>query len=444
MIQSFADRQSLLWRLGSTSFFVVTQLFLTSRFVAEPFRYLGYNERVATTTEVGFAVAASAVLAVVAPPQWRRASDSAYAFLIATVALPVLWIPVFYGPLQQDQVAMLQLIAVAGFLAMRLTLVGERRSLRVLVVPRQLLWTILVSVVAVVLAFLVFRVGLRFEILGFAEVYDQRDFYSGRVGALGAYLPGWVGSGVLPMVIAFGLWQRHPLMVASGVTGVLVLYSLTGFKSYLIGVVLIFGAYGLAASRRPVPTDWVFWLAAAMWVAALLDRVTDNLIFTSLFVRRAIATSGLNTAFFMDYFGRQPTYELRHSVLSFLGESPYPAPPARWIGLHYYESLDTAANANFLADGLANFGVVGALGAAVLLGLCLRGYDVLSDRLPLPVATAGLMFVLVAVSNTALLTVLLTHGGFVAAAMAWVLAGQEHAKTQTRRNALRSSHQSSP
>jgi hypothetical protein len=413
------------WRLGSTAVFVWTLLFLTGRFVAGPFRYLGYSERYAGMIEIILAVVASAVVAVAVPARWRRASDCAYAFLTATVALPVLWIPVAYGPLAENQVIVLQVTTATCFLLMRLVLAGGRRSLRPFVVPGYVLWAAVVSSAAMAVAYLIFRVGITFGLLGLEEVYDQRDVYSTSVGTPGAYLLGWVGAGVLPVVIALGLRRGHRPITISGIVGVLVLYSLTGYRSYLIGLGLIIGAYLLAKGGRRRPADWMLWLTVAMWSAALLDRLTGGLVFTSLLVRRGVATAGLNTAFFLDYFGQNPRYGLRHSVFGFLGDPPYPVPPARWIGLRYYGSVETSANANFLADGVANFGLGGALGAAVLLGLFLRGYDVLSGRLPVSVAAPALMFVLVALSNTALLTVLVTHGGFVVAAIAWLFAGQE-------------------
>ncbi len=416
---------SLPWqRMATATFFVGTLLYLVSAFVAGPFGYLGYISKDVSATQLVTGASCTLILAATVRGTWTRPSDCAYGFLVAVVALPALWIPAFYGPLEASLVVQLQLIVLGAFIATRIALAGGRRTLRPLVLPKHLFWGAFLAALLVAFVYLVVRVGFRLEAVGFDDVAEQRDVYTANVGRAGAYLMGWVGAGTLPAVIAVGLHRRSLATVSAGAAGILVLYSLTGFKSYLVGLALVATAYAMARQHRLKVLDWMLVFGVVMWLAALVDRVSGTIWFTSLLVRRAISTSGLNTAFYMEFFSRSPAYELRHSVLAFLGAPPYAIPPARIIGLEYYGSLDTAANANFVADGIANFGIPGALAAGLLLGLILRFYDSLTGALPITVTAPALMFVLVALANTALLTVLLTHGGIVIAVVMWLFAGQ--------------------
>lgn len=432
-------------RIVTAVVFSATLLYLVSAFIAGPFDYLGYQSRDATLTQLLAGVFCTLVLAATVRGNWTRPSDCAYDFLVAVVALPAVWIPVFYGPLEPGLVVQLQLVALAAFSATRVVLAGGRRRLSTLRLPRHLLWGVLLTALLVAFAYLVARVGLRLEAVGFDDVAEQRDIYTANVGRAGGYLMGWVGAGTLPAVIAVGVHRRSPLTVSAGAAGILLLYSLTGFKSYLVGLALVATAYAMARQQRFRIVDWMLVLSAVMWLAALVDRASGNIWFTSLLVRRAISTSGLNTAFYMDFFSRSPGYGLRHSALAFFGEPPYPIPPARIIGLEYYGSLDTAANANFIADGIANFGIPGALAAGLLLGIVLRFYDSLTNALPITVSAPALMLVLVALANTALLTALLTHGGIVIAVVMWLFAGQFAAATRPQpRAAASTNRRSSP
>ena len=80
-----------------------------------------------------------------------------------------------------------------------------------------------------------------------------------------------------------------------------------------------------------------------------------------------------------------------------------PLPLSRLIAQHYYGPRVSAANANFLADGFANFGVIGVLGAGLGIGLYLKAYDAASVGLDVAVSAAAITMVLVAWTNTCLL-----------------------------------------
>ena len=76
-----------------------------------------------------------------------------------------------------------------------------------------------------------------------------------------------------------------------------------------------------------------------------------------------------------------------------------------------------AANANLVADGFSNFGWAGVAGAVAVLAVYLRFLDRCSAGLPVPVTAVLVVMPSIVLSQTALLTSMLTHGVFAAAVL---------------------------
>jgi len=408
-------------RMGTTRIVLATVavvgvlLWATVNVIAEPFYYLGYRERSYDLGELAISAVGTVALAVSCPVRWRWPSAGAYSFLGVTIAVPVLWIPVLYGPLSTGQLLLLQASTVTCFAIIRMCTAGSSRMSRPPGLDVGTFWVGAVVVAVAGVAYLFISTGISPTVLQLSDVYEQRSLYAGNVTSLGQYAVGWIGAGLLPVILVTGLWTRRPSMAGAGAGGVVLLYTLTGNKSYLVGVALSLVGYALA---RPGPQrgyGWMVALAGAMGAGTLASLTTSSILPASMLVRRAMSTAGINTAYFVHYFDTAPTYQLRHSVLSAFGAPPSELNPARLIGLVYYGTADNNANANFIADGYANFGVVGVLGAALVVGLALRAYDGLAQGLPLQVSMPAMMLILVALANTAPLTVILTHGGLALA-----------------------------
>jgi len=390
----------------------------THYFISDQFSYLGYVDRSASWSEILAAIGISGLLILLAPAKWDYPSKAAFAFLLATIAIPVVWLPVLYGPLNTANLVTLHLAVAGAFTAARLILAGGRLPLRLVSDAHRGFIAAIISLTTVG-ALVYFLVGqqMRPTLVGFADVYDVRSQYVKNIDVLGSYLVGALGNGVFPVALALGLHRRSIRLMSVGVLGTLVLYSFTGFKVYLVGLVLAVVGFCLARWWRHKGSGWFVGLSGAIVLACAIDVISGTIVSTSLLVRRALTTTGINTAYYVDFFSTRPRYELKHSVLSFTGPAPYPTSPARLIGGYYYQSTGTAANANLIADGFANFGLLGCLIAGVLLGLSLRLYDRLSAHLPLTASSTALIFVLLAVANTAPLTILATHGGLMLAAV---------------------------
>lgn len=380
-------------------------------FIAGPFAYLGYVPRTWTLGEIVTWIVSAGTLGALNYRRWRYPSHAAFTFLLATIALPVVTIPVFWGPLLPSRVVELQCVTVLTFATMKVCLVGNRRGIRLFKVSNVAFWSTVVVITLLSLAYLLYSTGLSPQLLRLSDVYTQRDEYAENVTSLGSYLVGWVGAGIFPAILAAGLHRRSRSLSLGATLGILVLYSVTGNKSYLVGIALAVTCFVLCSDKRRGGHRWLTTLGLFVLIASVFDYIGGGFAFTTLIVRRALATAGLNTAYYFQFFSQNPHYELRHSVLSFAGAPPYSLTPPQLIGDQFYGSSTVAANANLIADGYANFGILGCLLMATVFGLYLRAVDKASRHLPLQISAPALTLVIVAAANSAALTVLSTHGG---------------------------------
>lgn len=401
----------LLW----VGVYVTTLLWAVRVVIAPGFGYQGYVARDPTPLDLAVGSLSTAIVAMTVTPRCRRPSDVAHLFLALTTAIPVIWVPIFYGPLSSPQVQQLSASVAVAFLVIRLCLLGGRRRVTPVRVS-ETSFALLVAGFAVVGVLYLAGSGITPSLSGLADVYVQREVYRASVDRLGAYLVGWLAGGTFSLVIALGLFRRSVPITSAGVAGILLLYSITGYRSYIIALFLLVGTFLMTRSGSSRAWHWISALSLVIALVTAQDLARGGYGLTSLLVRRGLSTAGINTGYYVQLFDDAPKYYLGHSVLGFLGAAPYEQPPGRLVGSTYY-SARTAANANFMADGFANFGWIGILAAALVVGLLLRAYDKVSHGVPLGVSAPALTLVLIALSNTAVLTVVATHGAAVL--LAW-------------------------
>jgi len=375
---------------------------------------LGYNDP--SFPSLAVAVGLAWLPAWWLPVALGRPSD-VFVWAIYLVAyVPAFLVPTYILPGEYASLP-LQLTMMAGFslimLANRLPL--PRSSPMKGLSPMaftQLVWLMIVVTVPA----LIFTFGVSFDLPALDAVYEQRDEYKealAEAGRLAGYLGQWGGTVVFPTLLALGLGSSRLTWIAVAILGQLYMYSITGFKSFALAILLIIGVHILVRWRgRRLASTASGGAALVVGLASLLSLGGENIAFVfSVLVRRLLVIPGALAGHYYDYFSSNESYALSHSILSFLNPGSVDIlTPARMIGWVYFGDPAVNANASFWADGMANFGLWGVLLASVVLALLLR----LLDR-----ATVGrsltFMAPLVALtayefSQGALLTSLLTGG----------------------------------
>ena len=390
--------------------------------ISPAYAYLGYTLAPAPPAVLVLAFMAAWLPALWVPVRLTRPSQVVYWMLFLLVYVPSAFIPFMaYGTAPLGQLPLLGVLVVAFASVAAIYRLPRLVLPRVRVVPG-LYWTLLAIVVAALGALVISRLGVRLEIPSLLDVYDVREeFKAAEPSRAVSYGVSWLGNILLPFVIATGLIKRMPVLVLMGIAGQLVIFSLTGFKSVLLSsalLVLLLVALGNDGRRFGTLAVWgSAVLVASSW---LLDALANTFVFSSFLVRRLIVTPGILTGWYHEFFSEHPKAHLGHSVLEGFTAYPYDVVPPLLIGREYFGRAETYANANLWADAYANFGYAGIVGFTLVLMIVLWLFDSLvrgRDWRQVKLAALLLGVPAFTLSNTALITSLLTHG----AALAWLV-----------------------
>ena len=412
-----------------------------------------------TTRVEAVAAAALYVLAVhwsyrlVIVPDWTRsglvyqpAADGSLIVAMLAAVAPALWLPL--GPPRISSITLWILYAVpyvpaslvphyllgTGWALVPLNLallvstvllaLGQRIPRPRFALPspgavRYATVAVVLGIVTGVILIAAFGLG---DLPALGDVYGTRADYKETAQTLGrffGYLIGAAGTVLYPLLIVLAIaWRRWtPGLV--GLAGVVLVYSITGYKSVLISVPLALFVFVLV---RFVPRQAMIGALLGLASAIAFATVTRILIGGVLgaLIRRAIDVPGQLTAYYFDYFSVHPTYGLSHSVLGWLGGGDYSVTPPTLIATVYFGKADANANANLWADGFANFGLAGILGVTLMLIGLLWLADAVAHNKPIDIAAPVFASAAFSLTNSALLTSLLSHG-IVAALIAIAL-----------------------
>ena len=258
--------------------------------------------------------------------------------------------------------------------------------------------------------------------LALSDVYSVRAVWASEGSGLSTYLFPWLANALLPVLLAYA-WRnrRFGELLILGFAAYM-LFTSTGMKAYLFMPVLV-AAVLVFAGRRP--PSWMVPGGLSLFAGAmfLLDSVTGTNGWSSLGIRRVLLIPAQLTSVYLKFFTANPVTHLSDSILlrGWL-LYPYPASVAEVIG-KFLNEPSMNANTGLAADGFANFGVMGSLVWAVLLGLLIQLLRAATqDRESRPEAWAvAAMWPLVLV-DSALTTSLLTHGLALGLLVAWSLS----------------------
>lgn len=383
-----------------------------SGLISPSFKYLGYTYSEPKPEMVVLSWILASLAALALPRTFSKVSTVFMWLLYVRVGATSILMAPYTGYLDDGEALRLSVTLSLIFVGVALGLRGESRELGISLSGTSF-WLVLVIFSLVTYGLLAFTQGLSLELISFYDVYDVRDEYSENTEGVGIlrYLSFTQANVINPMFFARGIYTRRYVWVAFGILGQLVIYSGSGFKGTLFAIpawIII----AIVLRRKTGPDgQWLMWGASALIaVSALMDFLLDSALWTSLFSRRFLTTPGLFTSVYVDFFTQNPQAHLGHSILSPFVDYPYTMNPPNLIGGWMAGLPNMAANANLFGDGYANFGWLGMIGAGVVLLVYLRLLDRAAAGLPLMVSGVVMTMPAMAVSNSSILTAMLTHG----------------------------------
>lgn len=386
--------------------------------VTGSFSYLGYRY-VEPTPQIAAIIWFAVVAVAIALPRRLTKPSSVVLWILFVVTIaPAMLMASYTSYLDDGQAMILALALGATYFCVT---IGVKRRAPIKPLKLHMSATTFGVVIgafsALTYGILMVTQGLSLEFVDILDVYSVRQQYTVGLEGVGilSYLVSTQANVVNPIIIARGIYSKRWGFVILGVLGQAVLYSGTGFKTILFSVpALLIVAYIFRRNLRPNSIVFLWGATLMMVGAAVIDFIQNSVIWTSLFSRRFVLTTGMLTSAYVAFYSANPQAHLGHSVLSPWIEYEYDLTPPRQIGSWLANSPSTAMNANLFADGFANFGWMGLVGAGVVLLIFLRIMDRAAHGVPTAVSALVMVMPTIALSNASILTSMFSHGLVVA------------------------------
>jgi hypothetical protein len=404
-----------------TVVYAVTLRYVVEHLIVPTFGYLGYAY---VPGPVAASVAATAVTVAVACslPRTMQHVSAAVVWIVFGVAIvPTMLTPHYSGYLDTRTALTLTLVvgslwALLGWAVRRPPAGGP------LVDPlsSSTVGAVIAAFSALTYGLMAVTTGLRLRAPDLDAIYDVREEFRDAMSDAGplGYLLSPQAYVVNPYVIVRGVATGNWWLVGAGALGQMLIFSATGFKMVLFSTPLLLATALLwRGTTRLSSLGFAAAPVAVLVGATLADTLQHGDTWTSVLSRRFLVTPGTLSAAFVDYYSTAPPALLAHSVLGPWTGGHGRRPPSIEVGDHLLPGSGLAANANLIADGFANFGWPGIVGAVAVLYAYLRLLDRCSLGLPVPVATVVAIMPSINLSQTALLTSMLTHGVFACAVL---------------------------
>ncbi len=247
---------------------------------------------------------------------------------------------------------------------------------------------------------------------GESEYVLRADYFThiAQNGRAIAYLGGWLSRAFDPFLIAWGLITRRWWLVAGGLFGQLIYFGQTGAKGVVFALAFIAFVFFLYNRfRHRFGLVFLVSMVGLVTIATSVDLATHTAMLSTPFTRRALAGPGELTGFYFEHFSSAP-----HTGHNFSGTGNFQVyGPAQEIGLYYFGNVNVDANANFWAEGFAEFGITGIFAFGLLVVVMLWLFDSVAANHSLQLAVLLIVMQAEALSNSTPPTILVTHGGII-------------------------------
>lgn len=257
------------------------------------------------------------------------------------------------------------------------------------------------------------------------DVYDLREENPTGVIPFSGYIINWLGKIFLPFLLIYSIvsQRRYLNWMSLGISLlILLLFSITGHKSYLMMIPAVVGTIWLINTTNFfLNLIKVFTIITA--ISLFVFVFFDEQLLISLFVRRTLYVPAQISFYYFDFFQNNPIY-LSNSVLEPFFDYSYDHSPPHLIADHYFNKPEMSANNGIVADGYSHFGFFGLFIWALFFSLLLKVLDWLAyGKNKFIIWTLALLGLRVFIGG-GLLTGLLTHGVLLILILSFLLPNE--------------------
>ena len=296
--------------------------------------------------------------------------------------------------------------------------VSEKVSARV--------WLALLLTISLAAGVLIlFLPGVGHRIVSFGDVAEVRLQYRQAIASVPAFVPYVLLSAVYvtnPALIAYGWMRRSWWMIAIGAAGQVLNYSVTGYKTVIVTLVLVVGlAWLLERVDRPRGTAFLVTVVGGMAAALGAFLLAGMTAPATYFTTRTMVVPGNVAAAHVALFSKVDPLYWSQAFMSRFVHYPFSRPPSLIVGHFLSGDQATNANVNLFGDGYESARYAGIALECLLLVLLLLVLDLVSTRVSRRLVLPIMLGPAFALTNTNVFTGLLTQG-FVLAALVLALA----------------------
>ncbi len=268
--------------------------------------------------------------------------------------------------------------------------------------------------------------GLSFK-FDLTKVYDIRTQYVQTKIPLAGYFFNWMGYVVNVAFFALFINKKKWIFAALIAVLQLLLFSATGNKTFLFALPFALALMWIISRKNPL-TYMAVCLIAIILLGMLSYWLVDDVWIISLFTRRVLFVPAQLTFYDYDFFSANEPVFLSHSIFRFFLNYPYPLGPPHLIGEVYFDKPQMAANNGIVGDAFMNFRFIGLVFWSTLLVIILKLVDSCSKGKDIKIGIAVVALPVIALTNSALLTCLLTHGLLLALLLLYLLPKEQPLK----------------
>lgn len=247
------------------------------------------------------------------------------------------------------------------------------------------------------------------------ELYKIRIAARTEVPKKFSYLIFWSAMVIVPASMAWFIKIKKYYLVILPVILQVLLFTIGGTKSHIFTLVMVAVIFVLFSEKK---MEWFLPCTNLLLVFTLLTR---KAIIMGIVIRRAFFFPQSISYNYYEFFKKYPQLHLSSSILRHFFHNGYKLDAPFIISRYCYKAPVMSANTNFIANSYANFGFIGVILFALILGIILVIIERISynkiDKKYIIFITFCPYFALV---NSALFTVMFTHGFIFALIMAFL------------------------
>lgn len=382
--------------------------------------YLGFDFNRPASAYLALAWTLALLPCLWMPLRLTRPSQLAYWVLYITVLIPSMFVPLYAEMEPAREIAVLMFVFLLAFFivgcahfAPLARLHGSRYAAPQ--IARGMAW--LGGALALWLL-AVYRNHL--QIVSFNDVYDLRDAASDMAEGTSINYAFMLLTGAInPFFMGYGLYHRKRWMVAAGVAGQLLIYSVGGTKGSILSIVFIPAMYFILKIRRipfgvKIASASLALMLGFCLVYAAVGEQAGDIVSLALFVvfSRTLGMGGLLTAQYYDFFQRNPfTYWSHIKGVNWFVHYPYQYPVGQELGITYAGTTALDATTHFLAtDGIEAAGLPGVVAIAFFCAFVFWVLDSAAQRHDPRLAALITTYAAYNLSNISIFTSLLSGG----------------------------------